>query len=95
MKRHHNFHINVLRKWNAPSAAVFLAEGEGIDSLINGKEKVNIHTTLLSPNLIELGKFKERYRDVLQDIPGRTSLVPHNILTGDALPPPPPSETAP
>ena len=36
--------------------------------------------------LRELQKFKERYKDVLSDTPGRTNLVCHNIPTGDAPP---------
>ena len=36
--------------------------------------------------LRELEKFKERYKDMLSDTPGRTHLVCHNIPTGDAHP---------
>ena len=46
------------KEMEVPSAAVFLAEEEGIDSFMNGKEKVSTHTTLLSPHLIKLGEFK-------------------------------------
>ena len=37
-------------------------------------------------HLVELERFKSKYREVLQDIPGKTSLVSHNIRTGDAPP---------
>ena len=88
--RHHTFHVNVIRKWKVLSAAVFLAEEEGIDSLMNGKEVVSTHTTLSSLHLIKLGEFKEKYIDVLQDVPGRITLVAHAILLGKSPPPPPP-----
>ena len=45
------------------------------------------HTlTLATHQTIELCQLKEKFKDVLQDTPGRTSLVQHAIPTKDALP---------
>ena len=90
VKRYQTFHVNCIRAWRSPSAAVFLAEeweepGEE-------EERANLNTIMPKSHLVELERFKSKYRDVLQDIPGKTSLVSHNIPTGDA---PPSSKIAP
>ena len=77
-----------------PSAAVFLAETGEWEDQEEEEERVNINTIMPKPHLVELERFKGKYRDMLQDVPGKTSLVFHNIPTGDA-PPPPPSEIDP
>ena len=35
---------------------------------------------------LDIEKFKEKYKDVIQDVPGKTQMVQHDIRTGDALP---------
>ena len=89
VKRYRTFHVNFIRAWKSPSAALFLVdewEEPGEE-----EERANLNTIMPKSHLVELERFKSKYRDVLQDIPGKTSLVSHNIPTGDA----PPSEIAP
>ena len=79
------YHVNYMKKWNSPSAAVFLAESEEWEGL-EEEGKGNRDTSLHESQLHELEKFKTYYRDVLRDVPGKTSLVYHSIPTGDACP---------
>ena len=61
-----------------PSGLSFHEEEEAL-----GKK----HTlTLATHQTIELCQLMEKFKDVLQDTPGRTSLVQHAIPTKDALP---------
>ena len=71
-----------------PSAAVFLAETDEWEDPEEKEERVNINTIMPKPHLVELEIFKGKYRDMLQNVPGKTSLVFHNIPTGDAPPTP-------
>ena len=72
-----------MKKWNSPLAAVFLAESEEWEGL-EEEGKGNRDTSLHESQLHELEKFKSNYRDVLRDVPGKTTLVCHSIPTGDA-----------
>ena len=81
----HTYHVNCMKKWNSPSAAVFLAESEEWES-VEEEGKGNRDNSLHESQLHELEKFKNNYRDVLRDVPGKTSMVYHSIPTGDACP---------
>ena len=84
VKKYRTFHVNCIRAWKSPSATVFLAEGWKEPG--EEEERANLNTIMPKSHLVELERFKSKYRDVLQDIPGKTSLVSHNIPTGDAPP---------
>ena len=80
------FHTNDMKPWISPEAAVFLSlENEFDDQFpLELEEKFPTHLTLSQQQqLIEL---KEDFKDVHQDVPGRTDAVTHDISTGDALP---------
>ena len=41
---------------------------------------------MLDPHHLDIEKFMEKYKDVIQDVPGKTQIVQHDIRTGDAAP---------
>ena len=41
---------------------------------------------ILDPHHLDIEKFKEKYKDVIQDVPEKTQIVQHDIRTGDAVP---------
>ena len=92
-KWHRIFHINMLRKWNAPLATSFWAEdipeeeqdevpvwNEGV---IATEDQPTISEQLDSKQRAELQKLLNEFSGVLQNKPGRTT---HNIETGSASP---------
>ena len=40
----------------------------------------------LDPHHLDIEKFKEKYKDVIPDVPGKTQIVQHDMRTGDAVP---------
>ena len=82
--KYRTYHVNCMRKWNFPSAAVFLVEEEEEENL--GKTEKDPTQNMPASQNMDLIKFKEIYRDVLLEVPGRTTLVCHEIPTGSALP---------
>ena len=52
VKRYQTFHVNCMRKWNSPSAAVFLAETDEWEDLEEEEERVNINTIMSKPHLV-------------------------------------------
>ena len=79
------YHVNCMRKWNSPSAAVFLAEEEEKEENLGKTEKDPTQNMAASQNM-DLIKFKKTYKDVLLEVPGYTTLVCHEIPTGSVLP---------
>ena len=88
-KQYRTFHISCMKEWKSPSVAVFMAEEGKCESMSEERERENRDTNMPELQLRELEKFKERYKDMLSDTPGRTHLACHNIPTGDAHPVPP------
>ena len=83
LKRYWTYHVNCIKKWTSPVASVFMSLMEDKKEEALGKK----HTlTLATHQTIELCQLKEKFKDVLQDTPGRTGLVQHAIPTKDALP---------
>ena len=80
-KRYRTFHVNCMRKWTSPTPAAFMA----LDEEDINHEKENTHIIQTSHH-IELEKLKSQFKDILQDVPGRTTLVHHKIPTQDAPP---------
>ena len=81
----HTYHVNGMKKWNSPLAAVFSTESEEWEGL-EEEGKGNRDTSLHESQLRELENFKTNYWDVLRDVPGKTGLVYHSITTRDACP---------
>ena len=80
-KRYRTFHVNCMRKWISPTPAAFMALDE--EDLNHEKEDTHIMQT---SHQMELEKLKSQFKDVLHDVPGRTTLVHHKIPTQDAPP---------
>ena len=74
-----------MRQWTSPASAVFLAQDTDEEDLeIEEEEK---YTNIMQDSHhIDIEELKKKYKDVLQDVPGRTTLVQHDIPTGDAVP---------
>ena len=85
-KRYRTFHINGMKPWISPEAAVFLSlENEFDDQYpLELEDKLPTHLTLSQQQ--QLVELKENFKDVFQDVPGRTDVVTHDIPTGDARP---------
>ena len=75
-KRYRTFHVNCMRKWTSPNPADFMA----LDEVDLNHEKEDTHIMQTSHH-IELEKLKSQFKGVLQDVPGRTTLVHHKIPT--------------
>ena len=78
-KKYLTFHVNCMRKWTSPTPAAFMALDH--EDLNHEKEDTHIMQT---SHQMELEKLKSLFKDVLQDVPGRTTLVHHKIPTQDA-----------
>ena len=85
-KRYRTFHINGMKPWISPEAAVFLLlENEFDDrSPLELEDKLPTHLTLSQQQ--QLMELKEDFKDVFQDVPGRTDVVTHEVPTGVARP---------
>ena len=79
------YYVNCMRKWHTPITAAFLSHDEGVKEVGEGR-KEDTHAHMPLHQLKELQRFKEKYLDVLQDVPGRMGLVEHVIPTGNANP---------
>ena len=84
-KHFKTFHINAMKSGTSPAPAVFLAEDQEVDDLFNMNKQTKSNTLFLMQNT-QLTRLKEDYKDIIQDIPGRTCLVHHDIRTGDSPP---------
>ena len=96
-KRHRIFHVNMLRKWHIPTTTAYLAEemseGKLDDEMpVWGNERdepqgqPTIGAQLTRGQKEEMRHLLEEFADVMKSKPGRTSLVEHNIETGQAHP---------
>ena len=86
-KCYKTFHTNSMKFWASPAPAVFLAKDQKVDDLfdMNKQTKSNALSLSLMQNT-QFTHLKENYKDVIQDVPGRTYLVHHDIPTGDSSP---------
>ena len=75
-----------MKPWISPKAAVFLSlENEFDDQYpLELEDKLPTHLTLSQQQ--QLMELKENFKDIFQDVPGRTDVVTHDIPTGDAQP---------
>ena len=84
--KYQTYHVNCMRKWNSPSVAVFLAEEEEEEEENLGKTEKNPTQNMPASQNMDLIKFKESYKDILLEVPGRTTLICHEIPRGSAHP---------
>ena len=70
-----------MRKWTSPTQSAFIALDE--EDLNHEKEDTHIIQT---SQQMQLEKLKSQFKDFLQDVPGRTTLVHHKIPTQDEPP---------
>ena len=87
-KRFRTFHVNGMKAWHSPVPAVLLAvDGEMHDPVPDTtQDQINQPTQLQPHQRNELERLKTEFQEVINDVPGRTSMVEHTIETGDASP---------
>ena len=87
-KRFRTFHVNGMKAWHSPVPAVLLAvEGEMHDPIPDTTKDQTKQLTQLQPHQRnELERLKTKFQEVINDLPGRTSMVEQTIETGDASP---------
>ena len=97
-KRKRVLHINMLQKWHKPTvtATSYMADelpGDREETEVpvwnedDGSDpKLTIGSQLTGDERKELEELLQRYASVLQNQPGRTTLVEHRICTGTANP---------
>ena len=83
-KRDRTFHVNCMKQWISPAPAVFLVQDPEEEPAKSSREKLT-HSMPTSHHM-DLKKLKEKYKDVLKVVPGKTTLVQHDIPKGDAIP---------
>ena len=74
-----------MKSWTSPAPAVFLTEDQEMDDLFESNKEIKSNVLSLMQHT-QLTQLKEKYKDVIQDIPGRMCLVHHDILTGNSPP---------
>ena len=84
LKQYRTFHVNCMKLWTTPESAAFLAYDNDKEDLENVEVVHSSH--IPDPHHLDIEKFKEKYKDVIQDVPGKTHIVQHDIRTGDAVP---------
>ena len=83
-KRYRTFHVNCMKQWPSPSPAVFLVQDPEEEPPESSRGK---HThSMPTSHQMDLKKQKDKYKVVLKDVPGKTTLVQHDIPTWDAVP---------
>ena len=73
LKRYRTFHVNCMKLWTPPESAAFLAYDNDEEDLENVEVVYSSH--ILDPHHLDIEKFKEIYKDVIQDVPGKTQIV--------------------
>ena len=95
-KKKRIFHVNMLRRWHAPSAVSLLAEEvhDGTDDVVlwdmpaeGNTEGTPVVSTQLSPaQRTDLHGLLQEFRDVMSNRPGKTQITECRITTGAASP---------
>ena len=62
-----------MKLWTPPESAAFLAYDNDEEDLENVEVVHSSH--ILDPHHLDIEKFKEKYKDVIQDVPGKTQIV--------------------
>ncbi len=84
-KHHKTFHVNAMKSWTSQAPAVFLTEDQEMDDLFESNEEIKLNALSLMQHT-QLTQLKEKYKDIIQDVLGRTCLAHHDILTGNSPP---------
>ena len=84
LKQYCTIHVNCMKLWTLPESAAFLAYDNNEEDLENVEILHSAH--MLDTHHLDIEKFKEKYKDVIQQVPGKTQIVEHDIRTGDAVP---------
>ena len=73
-----------MKPWISPEAAVFLSLENKFDdqSSLELEDKLPTHLTLSQQQ--QLMELKDDFKNIFQDVPGRTDEVTHDIPTGDS-----------
>ena len=96
-KKNRIFHVNMLRGWKSPTAALFVAqevseteeEDDGVvlwDGSRNEAEQPNVNPILPPQQHSELEEILRQFSDVLSSRPGRTNVAECRIRVGAAAP---------
>ena len=100
-KRQRIFHIDMLKPWNTPENVTYMSilsgkELEGGNECFKNdeiqypfemdSEEPKVNPMLNDAQRCQLKNLMQEFKDVFNDIPGRTSLVEHKIDVGDAKP---------
>ena len=85
-KRFRTFHVHGIKVWHSPVPAVLLAvDGEMHDPIPDStKDEMKKLTQLQPHKRNERERLKTEFQEVINDLPGKTSMVKHTIETGDA-----------
>ena len=78
-----SFHVNCMKLWTPPEAAAFLAYDNDEEDLENVEVLHSSH--ILDPHHLDIEKFKEKYKGVIQDVPGKTQIVQHDTRTSSSV----------
>ena len=84
LKQYCTIHVNCMKLWPPAESAAFVAYGNNEEDLENVEIVYRSH--MLDTHHLDIEKFKEKYKDVIQEEPGKTQIVQHDIRTGDAVP---------
>ena len=82
------FHVNAMKQWTSPGPAVFLLleyEEDLEDDLSTSEQEAKQNNSFSPDQTHQLNDMKVNFSDVIQDTPGRTTLVYYDIPTEDAL----------
>ena len=87
-RRRKIFHVNALKRWTTPTAAVLLLTDESQTLPLGVKDEKPQTTTdkLTNTQREDLQYLKERFSSVISDNPGTTDLITHCIQTGSHSP---------
>ena len=72
LKLYRTFHVNCMKLWTPPESAAFLAYDNDEEDLENVEIVHRSH--MLDTHQLDIEKFKEKYKDAIQEVPGRHKL---------------------
>ena len=84
LKKYRTFHVNCMKLWTPLESAAFLTYDNDEEDLENVEVVHSSH--VLDLHHLDFEKFKEKYKDVIQYVPGKTQIVQHDIHTENAVP---------
>ena len=73
-----------MKLWTPPESAAFLEYDNDEEDLENVEIVHRSH--MLDTHHLDIEEFKEKYKDVIHEVPGKTQIVQHDIRRGDAVP---------